>query len=781
MHALETLISKEVNCVNERKIMVLVLIVMLYVSSCAVLSANNALTEDYVFEAEVVNGQWTIKDTQALSTAGEPILPYRTARILLPQGALVKDVSVKHSQPIVQEGFDFPWGQPPLTSNDTPTVLGRNETTYASDNWYPGKLFEVVSTEYFRGFQILYVNLYPLQYQPKSGTVSFYAKLTVEVQYERGEKHALYRGLKGDKEDVSTLVDNPRILETYEEGETPPDTHEYIIITNATLTPVFQTLADHKAHYLSGVGVYDVAWIYSHCAGRDNAEKVRTFIKDRYENHGTRWCLLGGDISVVPYRGFYASAGGYTDTDIAADMYFGCLDGTFNDDNDNYWAEPTDGVDWLEEVLVGRAPVETVEEAEVFVNKVISYELAPRKKVCQFHAAGTGMPDVRQIAWDCEYWTPQDYVKKELFETQQPVTKKLWREAWDGTFDGEPHYPPVMFQHAGSGSTDCYYLGSSVTWYSQDVSSLTNNTFWPVHTSVASYSGSFTVNDCLAEAYVKDDCGAIACYFNDSLAWSSYIDASKYSGDFLETEFRALFSDGKEKLGELLNQAKSYWVSAAQTNSVYRWCYYEINLTGDPESPVLTQRLLPCTIEITHPSEGEEVYGKVAITTSVTGCIDTVEFYVDDKFLYTDTAAPFDYTWDTYGYAEDKEHTILVKGYCEGVYKAEDKITVTVNNVYLKITSPQPGETVSGMVTITTEVRGCDRVEFSIDGLLQYTDTSPPFQCEWDTKGYPDGKHTITVKGYVGGMFVEEDVVTCYVKNSDSCFKILLVFLSALL
>jgi hypothetical protein len=129
-----------------------------------------------------------------------------------------------------------------------------------------------------------------------------------------------------------------------------------------------------------------------------------------------------------------------------------------------------------------------------------------------------------------------------------------------------------------------------VAWYNSDVPSLINTDFWPIHMSVACITGEFEAEDCLAEEYVKDDAGAIACMMNDNYGWFSSLDASKYSGDFLETMFRALFSDGKQHLGELLNQAKSYWISAAESDGTYMWCYYEINLLGDPETPCLTQR-----------------------------------------------------------------------------------------------------------------------------------------------------------------------------------------------
>ena len=107
----------------------------------------------------------------------------------------MKDVKVKYDTPVVQTGFDFPWGQPPCTFSDEPVKVGRNEEVYNSMDWYPGDISQVVSVESFRGFQILDMVLYPIQYQPKSQTVKFYPKMTVTVQFGKDMKNKLYRGL----------------------------------------------------------------------------------------------------------------------------------------------------------------------------------------------------------------------------------------------------------------------------------------------------------------------------------------------------------------------------------------------------------------------------------------------------------------------------------------------------------------------------------------------------------------------------------------------------------
>ncbi len=568
----------------------LILVILLSLFTPAVMSENDNFSVDYNFTIAADGcGAFMIEGTTLREIAGEPLIPYYPASILLPQESELKDVKVKANQPLVQTGVEIPWGQPPCTYSDEPVKVGRNEGIYSSDKLYPDVLFEVLGVDSCMGYQILYINLYPLQYQPKSGTIHFYETMTVEVKFGKGLKNKLYRGLPEDKAEVATMVDNPDLLATYEDGAVPLATYQYIIITSDTLQSTFQTLANHKANYVTGAAVYTTSWIYSNFSGRDNQEKIRTFIKDRYTNYGTRYVLLGGDTGVVPYRGFYVYSGGYTDTDMAADMYYGHLDGTFNSDNDSRWAETTDGVDWTAEVAVGRAPVDNTTEASNFVNKVIAYELASKPKRVLLHqsrVASNNVPDSRCLAYNCDNWIPGDYTIQYLFEESGTVTKSAWISAWAQN--------PVANAHIGHGNATVYYInyqvGGTVSWYTSDVSSMTN-TFWPWTTSVACISGQFEYSDCLAEAYVKDsNNGAIAAIYNDNYGWYSSTNACKYSGEFCEKEFRACWSDGKQKLGDMLNKARSYLASSAQSNSTYRWCFYERNLIGDPESPCLTQR-----------------------------------------------------------------------------------------------------------------------------------------------------------------------------------------------
>jgi len=685
---------------------ILIVLVVVGLAAPVVVSDSDSLTIRYQFNAEQGDSRYgplLIEDTLLREIPGEPVIPYYTAQILLPQGTEIKDVKVKTSVPVEQTGYEIPWGQQPSIFGDTPEKVSKNEEIYNSNQWYPQEIYQVISTESFRGFQILLVNLYPVQYQPKSGTVKFYETLTVEVKVQKGTKNPLYRGLPDDKQEVAGIVDNPEMVQTYEGNPQPLICQEYIIITNEALLPTFEQLAAWKENYVSMIDdVYTVSDFLITFPGRDDQEKIRNGIKDFYSMFGTKYVLLAGDVSVVPFRGFFVTDYfGHYDLSIDADMYYAHLDGTWNSDNDDRWGETSDGIDWYPEVAVGRAPVETVEEAQAFVDKVIAYEQTEKSKVCQFHAAKINCdnnPDSRCLAYNCDDWVPSGYVKKYLLETDQTVTKELWGDAWTGMYGGEPHTPPLIFQHMGLDIRPAIYTStcsnatsyeinscSQVLWSDSDVADLANK-FWPIHTSPASFIGQFECDDCLGEAYVKDsDNGAIACYMSSTYSWYTLSDACHYSAEFVEMQFKALFGYGKEKLGELLNQSKISMVPAVSGGThYYRFSFYGINLIGDPESPCLTKRT---SIEITSPDNGLYICttGTVNITTNTTGYVDMVKFYliwvsdgeVHGALLCTDTESPFECSWSTSTYPEGW-YTIRAEGYHSGEVIDFDEVTVYI-------------------------------------------------------------------------------------------------------
>lgn len=67
------------------------------------------------------------------------------------------------------------------------------------------------------------------------------------------------------------------------------------------------------------------------------------------------------------------------------------------------------------------------------------------------------------------------------------------------------------------------------------------------------------------------------------------------------------------------------------------------------------------------------------------------------------------------------------------------------------VTSPADGSTVSGTTLVTASASddvGVSKVEFYLDGVLQSSDTSSPYEWSWDTTSVANGAYALTSKAY---------------------------------
>jgi len=154
-----------------------------------------------------------------------------------------------------------------------------------------------------------------------------------------------------------------------------------VIVTGDQLAPEFERLAEW--HDLMGVRtvVRTVDWIEARYPGVDTPERIRNFLREAYQKWGTVYALLGGDPSVVPIRVLeYYWLWGYTantSDEIPVDCYYSNLDGTWDADGDGLFGEGdganTDDMDLYADIVVGRAPVENIEDARTFVDKTMLY------------------------------------------------------------------------------------------------------------------------------------------------------------------------------------------------------------------------------------------------------------------------------------------------------------------------------------------------------------------------------------------------------------------------
>jgi hypothetical protein len=137
--------------------------------------------------------------------------------------------------------------------------------------------------------------------------------------------------------------------------------------------------------------------------------------------------------------------------------------------------------------------------------------------------------------------------------------------------------------------------------------------------------------------------------------------------------------------------------------------------------------------------------------------IQRVEFYIDGNLTNTRITTPWQYLWDVRNVPDNTHHSILAKVYDDvNNFETSSQINVLVRTDTTRpiicINQPLNNSYIVDSVLITTAAydnRGIQRVEFFIDGILEYTRFSTPWQYNWDVRNLtPNSAHTIFAKAF---------------------------------
>ena len=408
------------------------------------------------------------------------------------------------------------------------------------------------------------------------------------------------------------------------------DSFQYVLITSQAIrdagtTPNVRDLIAHKrACGLTAtiVTIEDILATEQYL-GIDNAETLRNFIRDAYNNWETEYVLLGGDVNIIPLRKLYC-VDGATDH-IPSDLYYQCLDGSYNRDGDDKWGEVTDGddggdIDMMAEVYLGRASVENADEMANFVYKTLAYEnhsaaddyLRGVLMAGQFLGSQFG-PDM--MAYGKSYMLHIHHTTNsadhstvgfdscELFNVDglyQWDDDQAGRTRWDAD-DMISHMNSnkyAIYNHIGHGS-----CGFGLNLYNSDVASLTNTK--PFFAWAEDCSPGKFEDDCLAERLISQHrYGAYGCVFNSRYGWGCLNDYpwSSFDGPTLRVHrefWDGYFSEYIVNIGAL--HADSHedviWMLDRENT---RWCIYTTILFCDPHTPMRGQSQKPMLVYYTH-------------------------------------------------------------------------------------------------------------------------------------------------------------------------------------
>ncbi len=532
-----------------------------------------------------------LKNAGSITEPGKPALPVVPVNVVVPANATVIGIEVI---PLATEELAGSYRVHPaqepvvLSAKIQPGFVPPDPQIYAQSQSFPGRVYDWNGyTGTMMGWRVSGFGIYPLQYEPTSGRLTLYRRLQVRVSYqERAVSPARLseRQLAVFAPAVRSVVVNPEDVGRFapEVRQTDQLDCDYAIITSGSLASGFQSLADWRTKKGLYTRIFRTDSISARYPGRDLQEKIRNFIIDYWTNHGLIYVLLAGDNSLVPARRARCVVGNETGN-IPADLYYADLQWSWDGNGNNIFGEMSgDTVDLFYDLFIGRASVDNATQVNTFINKTLFYERTPTADYLQ-----------RMLLPYVMLWSSSGYSGRVVSETIAAKTPSGWTDA----YIANPTTTTPMrdsinrgyhFCHVAAHGDDYgFYTESGLTIYSTTTASgQTNSTRPVILNSIACISGNFEAEDCLAEALMNNaNGGAVATIMNSRYGWgtppimgpSEKLDCIFYDYYFL--------GDTVE-IGRNHCSSKSVYGYIAQSQAVWRWCYYELNLFGDPALPL---------------------------------------------------------------------------------------------------------------------------------------------------------------------------------------------------
>ena len=556
-----------------------------------------------------------------------PALPYLGYNVLIGNAEKYDSHVCSGSKSLFQSNVTMAQNPKAIPTNMQPSP-NKAKSSY-SKKTYPSEFVEFAGMSECDGYRILTFHVCPFEYDTR--TKNLYLRTHIDLDINLKQSPSISQTRTGNREAVKNIIRQMVINpEDLDEPDMPSNNRsnnnltkqtgfEYVIVTSNQFKNTFQELANWKNRKGIRSKVLTVEYIDSTYIGSTTKEKIKRALASI---DSLSYVLLGGDTLNVPtcmcYIGSHASADSIT----PADVYYSCL-GTMNwDNNENgFYGEQDDNVSLISSLNVSRAPVSTVEDAEVFVNRIINYESAPDTTNWKddILMCGTSIGKVTNNNWQPFYLNGQS-------DTQiwsQIIYDQYIAPSWD---EGQcTHFYDTYTSISGDstyafsatnlqnelakgytfvdvithGTKNYWQMETGNNYHSNDATRLENGGY-SIITTTACLTNAFdyhtALGRCLSQRFINNPNSGILAYLGTSREnW--YPDPSPNTllsltmGLAFDARiYKELFEEKYHRLGKSLTAIKDYYMtSAIGTGSNYnvsRKLFMGYNLMGDPEMPI---------------------------------------------------------------------------------------------------------------------------------------------------------------------------------------------------
>ena len=563
----------------------------------------------------------SFENTLVTGITGEPVLAYQSISLLLPPGHIAESIEFIGAEETLIPGQFMLYPQ----QHSQPLSIGKsgefvkNEAVYLSENSYPINQEGTFSTEFMNGYAIALSTFTPIKYNPSTGKVSFYKKVTIRINTRPGVEAEVALNLINTSDNVLSRINhfaqNGEMISQYPSKSNRDGEYQIMIVTPELFENDYQDLIDLYFERGMLTELVTTEFIASNVTGQDLQEKIRNYIIQEYTDHAVEYVLLGGDVEHVPYRGFYCtvqSSSVYEDNNIPSDLYYSGLDGTWNDNGNNLWGEIGED-DLLPDIAVARFTVSNITDLENMINKSVSYQDNPIDgELNRPLLAGEHLYSDPET-WGADYLDLLiGYHEDNGYTTNGIPEDDDWEKLYakNGSWNGSD-----LIAKINQGKSFVHHVGHANYTYVMYLSpsDITNANFWGVngvdhnYTNVYTHGcmcGGFDQNDCIAEDMVTLENFAAAFVGNSRYGWFNE-GQTEGPSQHLHREFvDAVYTDKLYRIGRAHMESRiatSPWVNAAgqHEEGALRWCFYDCNVLGDPAMAIWTDNLIDINTEYT--------------------------------------------------------------------------------------------------------------------------------------------------------------------------------------
>ncbi len=442
---------------------------------------NFSLSGFYTNRVETPNGIQNVISVPKMAAnliAGTPDLPQ------FPIPAIIGDRAEMQVSVIDAQYTDFNLEVVPSKGNisrqvnpdEVPYTYG---AMYSQNAFYPAAQAYLEAPYISRDFRGQNIMVTPFAYNPMTKTLRVYTNMTIAMNKvsDNGENQKAARKSNNIKVDPEMKQAYSRRFINF--GQTrytfTEDRGNMLVICPEQYMEAMQPLVDWKNQSGRPCTMISVTE-----AGGNNANNIKAYIQDMYDKDGVEFILLVGDYAdITPHS-----------------MNGGCSDN---------WLAMLDGNDYYLEAFVGRFSVESVQDVETHVNKVLYYERDMPESVT-WNDKGLG---IGYIGAGSGHYGEDDYQHiDKIRDTLEHYTYEHVTELHGG---GGGASASSISNAINEGVTIINYCnhGSETSWgvanYStSNVNQLTNDSMLPFVWSVACLNGKFNYSQpCFAEAWLR--------------------------------------------------------------------------------------------------------------------------------------------------------------------------------------------------------------------------------------------------------------------------------------